>query len=57
MGITIHYRGKLDDLSQVEAIEDRLIDLTLALGERYGSGGRWRTAFRRLTASAGWCGG
>jgi hypothetical protein len=32
MGITIHYRGKLDDLSRVEAIEDRLIDLTLALG-------------------------
>jgi hypothetical protein len=32
MGITIHYRGSLADLSRVEDFEDRVIDLALALG-------------------------
>ena len=32
MGMTIHYRGKLADLAQVESLEDLLIDLVLELG-------------------------
>lgn len=34
MGITIHYRGTIDDLSQVEIMEDRLLDLIFSLGGR-----------------------
>lgn len=34
MGITIHYRGTVDDLAQVEALEDRITDLVFALGGR-----------------------
>ncbi len=34
MGITIHYRGTIDDLSQVETMEDRLLDLIFSLGGR-----------------------
>jgi hypothetical protein len=34
MGITIHYQGTIDDLSQVETMEDRLLDLIFSLGGR-----------------------
>lgn len=34
MGITIHYRGTMDDVNQVEAIEDRVLDLVFSLGGR-----------------------
>ncbi|QDV44996.1 hypothetical protein Enr13x_48690 [Stieleria neptunia] len=34
MGITIHYRGTIDDLRQVETMEDRILDLALSLGGR-----------------------
>lgn len=40
MGVTIHYRGKLDQLSRVEDLEDRILELALALG---GSGRVWRS--------------
>ena len=32
MGITIHYRGRLADLTGIEDFEDRLVDLALELG-------------------------
>jgi hypothetical protein len=32
MGITIHYQGTIDDLSQVETMEDRLLNLVFSLG-------------------------
>jgi hypothetical protein len=41
MGVTIHYRGSLADLSRVEDFEDRVIDLALALG---GNPRLWRSA-------------
>jgi hypothetical protein len=41
MGVTIHYRGSLADLSRVEDFEDRLIDLALDLG---GNCRVWRSA-------------
>ncbi len=34
MGLTIHYRGTIDDLQQTEAFEDRVLDLTFSLGGR-----------------------
>lgn len=34
MGITIHYRGTIDDVAQVETMEDRLLDLVFSLGGR-----------------------
>lgn len=34
MGITIHYRGTLDDVRQIETMEDRVLDLVFALGGR-----------------------
>jgi hypothetical protein len=34
MGVTIHYRGTMDDVALVEEMEDRVIDLALALGGR-----------------------
>ncbi|MGB7344848.1 MAG: hypothetical protein WBD20_11575 [Pirellulaceae bacterium] len=34
MGITIHYRGTMDDVDQVEAMEDRVLDLVFSLGGR-----------------------
>jgi hypothetical protein len=34
MGITIHYRGTIDDVAKVETMEDRLLDLVFALGGR-----------------------
>jgi len=34
VGITIHYRGTVDDLGRVEELEDRIIDLTFVLGGR-----------------------
>lgn len=40
MGVTVHYRGTIDDLSQVEAMEDRLLDLVFALG---GKATIWRS--------------
>jgi hypothetical protein len=40
MGVTIHYRGTIDDISQVEAMEDRLLDLVFALG---GKATIWRS--------------
>ncbi|TWT94503.1 hypothetical protein [Stieleria varia] len=45
MGVTIHYRGTLDDIGQVEAMEDRVMDLVFSLGGRatiwrsYSAGG------------------
>jgi hypothetical protein len=41
MGITIHYRGSLADLTRVDDFEDRVIDLALALG---GNPRLWRSA-------------
>jgi hypothetical protein len=41
MGITVHYRGSLADLSRVEDFEDRVIDLALGLG---GNPRLWRSA-------------
>lgn len=34
MGVTIHYRGTIDDISQVETMEDRFLDLIFSLGGR-----------------------
>ena len=34
MGVTIHYRGTMDDVTLVEEMEDRVVDLALALGGR-----------------------
>jgi hypothetical protein len=34
MGVTIHYRGTIDDITRVETMEDRLLDLVFALGGR-----------------------
>lgn len=34
MGITIHYRGTMDDLTKVETMEDRVLDLAFSLGGR-----------------------
>ena len=34
MGITIHYRGKMDDVRQVELLEDRVLDFVFAMGGR-----------------------
>ncbi len=41
MGITVHYRGKIADLSRVEDFEDRVIDLALELG---GNAQIWRSS-------------
>jgi hypothetical protein len=41
MGISIHYRGRLEDMSRIEDFEDRVIDLALALG---GNVRLWRSA-------------
>jgi hypothetical protein len=40
MGVTIHYRGRLADLTRVEDFEDRLLDLALEIG---GLGQIWRS--------------
>jgi hypothetical protein len=34
MGVTIHYRGTIDDVSQVETMEDRFLNLVFSLGGR-----------------------
>lgn len=34
MGITIHYRGTMDDITKVESMEDRVLDLVFSLGGR-----------------------
>lgn len=34
MGVTIHYRGTIDDVTKIESMEDRLLDLVFALGGR-----------------------
>lgn len=34
MGVTIHYRGTLDDVDQIETLEDRVLDLVYSLGGR-----------------------
>ncbi|KAA1257983.1 hypothetical protein LF1_04740 [Rubripirellula obstinata] len=34
MGITIHYRGTMDDIIQVETMENRVLDLVFSLGGR-----------------------
>lgn len=34
MGVTIHYRGTIDELTLVEEMEDRVVDLAFALGGR-----------------------
>jgi hypothetical protein len=41
MGVTIHYRGSLADMSRVEDFEDRVIDLALSVG---GNPRLWRSA-------------
>ena len=43
MGITLHYRGTVADLSQVEDMEDRLVDLALDFG---GQARIWRSHSR-----------
>jgi hypothetical protein len=40
MGITIHYRGRLADLTRIEDFEDRVLDFTLEIG---GLAKIWRT--------------
>lgn len=40
MGVTIHYRGKIDDLARVEEFEDRVLDVVAALG---GHATIWRS--------------
>jgi len=40
MGVTVAYRGRLDDFSRLEALEDAVIDLAIALG---GRATIWRT--------------
>lgn len=40
MGETIHYRGTVDDNSQIEDMEDRVVDLVFALG---GQATVWRS--------------
>jgi hypothetical protein len=40
MGVTIHYRGRLTDLTRIEDFEDRLIDLALEMGAQIRI---WRT--------------
>ena len=40
MGVTIHYRGQMADLSRIEDFEDRLIDFALEFG---GQAQVWRT--------------
>lgn len=40
MGVTIHYRGTLDDLARVEEFEDRVLDVVSALG---GHATIWRS--------------
>ena len=32
MGVTVHFRGTLDDLDRVEDFEDRVVDLALEIG-------------------------
>ena len=34
MGITIHYRGTMDDVGQVESLEDRVLDFVYSIGGR-----------------------
>ncbi len=34
MGITIHYRGTMDDVNQIETMEDRVLDIVFAIGGR-----------------------
>ena len=34
MGITIHYRGTMDDVGQVESMEDRVLDFVYSMGGR-----------------------
>jgi hypothetical protein len=41
IGITIHYRGKIADLSRIEDLEDRVLDLSLDLG---GQAQVWRSS-------------
>jgi len=40
MGVTIHFRGTIDDMERVEAFEDRVLDVAFALG---GRGKLWRS--------------
>lgn len=40
MGITIHYRGTMGDMTRVEEFEDRVLDLALEIG---GSAQVWRS--------------
>lgn len=47
MGVTIHYRGSIADLSRIEEFEDRVIDLALAVG---GNCRVWRSANDRDTS-------
>lgn len=41
MGLTIHYRGRLTDLTRIEDFEDRVLDLVLEIG---GTAEIWRSA-------------
>lgn len=40
MGVTIHYRGTIDEVGQIEELEDRVIDLVFAYG---GKATIWRS--------------
>lgn len=41
MGLTVHYRGRLADMSRIEEFEDRVLDLVLEIG---GTARIWRSA-------------
>ena len=32
MGVTVHYRGRIDNVANIDSLEDRVIDLVLACG-------------------------
>ena len=34
MGITIHYRGTMDYIGQIESLEDRVLDFVYSMGGR-----------------------
>jgi len=49
MGVTIHYRGTMDDQRQVETMEDRILDLVFSLG---GRATIWRSFSERDSSRA-----
>jgi hypothetical protein len=45
MGITIHYRGTMDDIAQIETMEDRVLDLAFSLGGKATLSGSMLASF------------